>query len=256
MDDLIDRWAAGDEPAAEELYRKYFARVMEFMECRGVRACDAEDLAQEALIAGLDGLKRGTRPEKLTHWLFGIARNFSRHRTRLRLLEGDFEREDPDQRTARSVLIRREMRELLDHTMKSLSKGEREILELSHRAGLSRKEIGERLELPSDAVHARFKRAHERLRNALSEHFTTVVASRLETAPVALAEIEALRPGFRSAVTAVHLEELSPDQAALRLGVPLATLRARLRSAYEMLGHEEAPDFARAREEYRRRQRP
>lgn len=251
MDELIDRWAAGEAAAAEALYRKYFERVQEFLKRRGCGAHDAEDLAQEAMIAGLDGLKGGKRPDKLTHWLFGIARHLSRRRTRLRLGD-DLDREDPAQRTARSVVIRREMRDLLERTMKSLTPGEREILDLSHRAGLSRKEIGERLDLPPEAVHARFQRARGRLREALADHFTTIVASRLKSAPVSLADVQALRPGFRSAVTAVHLEELSPDQAALKLGVPLATLRARLRSAYEMLGGDEAPDFGRAREEFRR----
>lgn len=251
MDDLIARWAAGDEPAAEELYRKYFQRVQEFLERRGFGAQDAEDLAQEAMIAGLDGLKAGKKPDRLTGWLYGIARNLAKGRTVLRL-DNDLDPEDPAQRSARSLVIRREMKDLLDRTLKSLTPKEREIIDLCHRSGLSRKEIGERLELPPVAVHSRFQRAHERLREALSEHFTTILGSRLERAPVTLADLQALRPGFRSAVTSVHLDELSPDQAALRLGIPLATLRARLRSAYEMLGHDEAPDFSGARKDYRR----
>jgi DNA-directed RNA polymerase specialized sigma24 family protein len=106
-----------------------------------------------------------------------------------------------------------------------------------------------------EAIHARFKRAHERVREAVSQHFTTLVASRAERCPVTLAGIRDLRPGFRSVVFAVHLEGLNEDQAAVRVGVPLGTLRARLRSAYELLGYDEAPDFTHAREEYERERR-
>ncbi len=250
MDDLIAKWVAGDEAAAEALYRTYFIRVRDFMERRGTAAADADDLAQEALIAGLDGLKSGTRPAKLTAWLYGIAKNLAKNRTRL-YLDDDLDPEDPSARTSRSLVIRREMKDFLDRSLRTLPPAEREIIELSHRQGLSRKEIADRLEIAEDAVHARFKRAHGRLREALSRRFTTLVASRLKREAIALADVEALRPGFRSAVTAVHLEGLSPDQAALKLGVPLATLRARLRSAYEILGYDEAPDFGKAREEFR-----
>lgn len=49
-----------------------------------------------------------------------------------------------------------------------------------------------------------------------------------------------------------HLEDLSEDAAALRLGIPAATLRARLRSACEILGVDAAADFSAAREEHRK----
>ena len=255
MDDLIARWAAGDEAAAETLYRTYFDRVSEFLRRRGIRSQDAEDLAQEAMIAGLDGLKAGKKPDHLTKWLFGVARNLSKNRTVL-LLDNDLDPEDTAQRSARSLVIRNEMRDLLDRTLESLTAKEREIIDLFRRSDLSQKEIADRLEIPSDAVHGRFRRARQRLREALSRHFTTIVASRLESAPVTLADIQSLRPGFRSVVVAVHLEELSPEQAALKVGVPHATLRARLRSAYGLLGYDESPDFSKARDEYRRTCRP
>ena len=53
MDDLIARWVAGDAAAGEELYRRYYHRVKEFVIKRGATIVDAVDIAQEALIAGL-----------------------------------------------------------------------------------------------------------------------------------------------------------------------------------------------------------
>ena len=74
MDEIIGRWAAGNSLAAEELYRAYYGRVKEFIIKRGAHIVDAEDIAQEALIAGLEGLKAGSKPDRLTHWLLEIGR--------------------------------------------------------------------------------------------------------------------------------------------------------------------------------------
>src|SRR6185503_844681 len=82
MDKIIAQWVAGDAAAADQLYRHYFHRVKEFIVKRGATIVDAEDVAQEALIAGLEGLKAGRKPERLTHWLLGIARHLSFDRER------------------------------------------------------------------------------------------------------------------------------------------------------------------------------
>src|ERR1041384_6272551 len=81
MDEIIARWAAGDAAAAEELYSVYYHRVKEFIVKRGANFVDAEDIAQEALIAGLEGVRAGRKPERLTMWLFGIARHLSYRRS-------------------------------------------------------------------------------------------------------------------------------------------------------------------------------
>ena len=70
---------------------------------------------------------------------------------------------------------------------------------------------------------------------------------------MALDQVVALRPLVREPVVLRHLEGLSEEAPARRLGVPAATLRARLRSAYELLGGEDTPDFAEAVEAWRAR---
>lgn len=250
MDDLIARWVAGDADAGEELYRRYFHRVREFIVKRGVNIVDAEDVAQEALIAGLEGLKAGRKPERLTLWLLGIARHVSYKRP-----FGSSDREldevvDPKRRSAKSMAIRREMNGLLRRELEDLSPGDRQIVDLLYRSGLSRKEIAERLDLDVEAVHTRCERAHARLREALSRHFTTVALSKLEPEAVALEDIRALRPAFRQVIITKHLQGLNDREAAVHLQLPEATFRARLRSAYEILKCDSAADFSKAREEY------
>jgi RNA polymerase sigma-70 factor (ECF subfamily) len=249
MNDLIGRWVAGDAAAAEELYRDYFSRVKGFILSKGANLNDAEDIAQEALIAGLDGLNAGRKPDRLTHWLLGIAKHVW-----IRKLEErtDELREivDPAHRSARSMVIRREMGVLLEKSLSRMSEIDREVLDLLYRAGLSRKEIAERLDLSIDTVHARCDRAHARLRRALSRHFTTVAMNRLEAQAISLEDIRQLRPAFRQAITARHLEDLPEATAAQRLALPEVTFRVRLQSAYEILHCGPKADFSKAREQY------
>jgi RNA polymerase sigma-70 factor (ECF subfamily) len=250
MDDLIGRWAAGDATAAEELYRAYFVRVKEFIIRRGIHIVDAEDIAQEAMIAGLEGLKAGRRPDRLTYWLLGIARHLSFGRKRpesdpaLELIE------DPQRRSAGSVAVRREMHRLLERTLEGMTPNDRQIVDLLYRAGLSRKEIAERLNVSMEAIHTRCERAHSRLREALSRHFTEVALTRLEPGLPSWKDIHALRPAFRQVIIARHLQGLSDQEASLQLQLPEATLRARLSSAYGMLRCDAKADFSKAKAEY------
>ena len=250
MDEIIARWVAGDSGAAEQLYRHYFHRVREFVVKRGVNVVDAEDVAQEALIAGLEGLKAGRKPERLTLWLLGIARHLSFDRPRTPSDHRLDEIVDPIRRSAKSMAIRREMDGLLARALEEMSPNDRQIVDLRYRVGLSRKEIADRLNLQMDAVHTRCERAHARLRAALSRHFTTVVLDKLEFREVRLEDIQALRPAFRQVIVARHLKGLSDREAALFLQLPEATYRARLGSAYEILRCDPKADFSKAREEY------
>jgi RNA polymerase sigma-70 factor (ECF subfamily) len=250
MDELIARWVAGDATAGEDLYQRYYHRVREFIVKRGANLVDAEDIAQEALIAGLDGLKAGRKPDRLTFWLLGIARHLSYHRPRP---GSDRELEhvvDPERRSAKSMAIRREMDGLLQRALERMTPNDRQIVDLHYRAGLSRKEIAERLDMPIEAIHARCDRTRSRLREALSRHFTTVAVRKLEPKGIALADIQALRPAFRQVVMLRHLQNLGEREAALELQLPEATFRARLRSAYEILKCEPTADFSKAREQY------
>ncbi|HEX7898054.1 MAG TPA: sigma-70 family RNA polymerase sigma factor [Planctomycetota bacterium] len=249
MPSLIERWAAGDEAAGEALYRDYFARVRDFVGTRGAKDVDAEDIAQEALIAGLEGLREGAHPEQLTAWIMGIAKHVQSKRTRLLLSQID--RSDPRQRGGGSLLIRKEMSDLLSSTLGELCEADRKVLDLTHRLGLTRKEIAEKMDVDVEAIHSRLDRVRGKLRESLSKHFTTLALRRIEGRGVTMDAVRALRPMFREPVILRHLDDLTEAEAARRLAVPVSTLRARLRSAYELLGFEEAPDFSAAKREHR-----
>jgi DNA-directed RNA polymerase specialized sigma24 family protein len=149
------------------------------------------------------------------------------------------------------MAIRREMDRLLAKTLERMTPNDRQIVDLLYRAGLSRKEISDKLDLPIEAVHARADRAHSRLREALSRHFTTVTLSKLESRSITLEDVQALRPAFRQVIVARHLRGLKDREASQELQLPVATLRARLASAYEMLRCDAMADFSKAKEQYR-----
>ncbi|HKS17389.1 MAG TPA: sigma factor-like helix-turn-helix DNA-binding protein, partial [Planctomycetota bacterium] len=87
----------------------------------------------------------------------------------------------------------------------------------------------------------RLRLAMIRLRAFLSGHFTTMV---LAGNPPTMERVMSLRPSFRAAFLARHVEELPPEKAAAKLGIPVATLEERLSFAYETLGCSERTDFA------------
>lgn len=249
MKTIMDRWIAGDASAGEALYREYFGRLEAYLRARGLKGPDAEDAAQEALVRGLQGLKHGSRPDDLTGWLKGIARHVASNQTRL-VLSDRLDAGAAPARSARTQAIRAEMSDLLERSIGDLSPADREVVELAHHGNLSRKEIADKLDLPLPAVHSRFARAEQRLRGALEKHFTTVALKNLRPANPTADDVRRLRPLFRDAVVKRHLEDLPEAKAAGVLGIPVATLRARLQSAYELLGYREAPDFREARRDW------
>jgi RNA polymerase sigma factor (sigma-70 family) len=252
MEDLIERWVRGDARAAEELYYLYGRRVEKFALTLGQSPLDAEEIAHEAIAAGLEGLRAGRQPRRFTHWLLGIARKISARRAPLEVddMSGTL---DEVNRSAKTQVVRQEMNALLERTLSELPRKDRELLDLLHRSSFSRKQVAESLGVSHESIHARCERLYGRLRGELSCHFTTLFLSRAGRPPLTLAAILKLRPAFRAAVIARHLEELSETAAAAKLAIPAATLRARLQSGYEMLGCDPDDDWTPARREWKSR---
>jgi RNA polymerase sigma-70 factor (ECF subfamily) len=251
MEDLITRCLSGEAAAADELCRLYLGRIREYAVSRGAILSDADDIAQETLIAALAHFKQGLRPQKLTWWLLGIARNLHRNLRRGpgKKLDEEALLEDGGQ-GARTVAMRRELNALLLRSIESLPKGDRDLLTMLHRQGLDRKVVAERLGLELRTLHARCERAHARLRESVGEHFTTVARRRMKPSGVTLEAVLRLRPAARQVLIVRHLEGKSESEAMRALALPEPTYRARLKAAYEALGCDEDADFGAAREEH------
>jgi RNA polymerase sigma factor (sigma-70 family) len=243
-DELIERWIRGDRDAAEEIYRRYYKRAWKFGLAITHREVDADDLAQEAIAHGLDVVRDPSRrPEKFTGWLLGVVKFLAWRKPRRRTgpIPADLPMEDTRHGRPTGLLAGAETAGLLSRALETLDRDERSLIEQRFVQGVTRPRLAERAGCSIDTIDRRLKTAMTRLREFLSGHFTTMV---LAGDTPTMDRILRLRPSFRAAFLARHVEGLSAEKAAAKLGIPLDTLRERLKFAYETLGCSERSDFA------------
>jgi RNA polymerase sigma factor (sigma-70 family) len=243
-DELIERWIRGDREAALEIYDAYFKRAWKFGYAITRQEIEADDLAQEAIAHGLDIVRdKARRPAKFTGWLLGVVKHLAWRRVgrRPRPLPVELTLEDTRHGRPSKVIVEAEMSGLLDRALAALSVADRSLVEDRLVRKLPRGDIARRLGCSLDTVDRRLRMAVMRLRAFLSGHFTTMVLA--GEAPT-MDRVLKLRPSFRSAFLARHVEGLTAEKAAIKLGIPVATLEERLRFAYESLGCSAATDFA------------
>ncbi len=234
---LIERWIGGDDAAAAELCRRYYTRVVGFAIKLYGHAMDAEDVAQQAFLQGLEGIKAGVRPDRFTQWILGVVRNAGRTQLRREddALHVEVEMEDGSRRSALTELARVESKEVFKKIIGSLPPDQRSLLEQRYLSGETRQRMAFRLRISTEALDRRIEKAMERIRGALSRHFTTFVFNRIQGADLTLEAIEELRPTFREAFTLRHRDGLSVGEIAVRLGIAHRTVEGRLKYAYERL---------------------
>ena len=79
---LMDRAAAGQPSAFDELARAVQDDLMRFALAQGLRTADAADAVQETLIRAYNGRKRWRKGRGVLRWLYGIAINVVREMRR------------------------------------------------------------------------------------------------------------------------------------------------------------------------------
>ena len=242
-DALIERWIRGDRDAAAQLFDVYFKRAWKFGLAITKQEVEAEELAQEAIAHGLEVVRDANRrPARFTGWLLGVVKHLAWRRAgrRPRPMPGEPALEDTRHGSPSGVLRDAEMAALLRRALASLSDADRDLVQDRFVRETTRPEIARRLGCSLDTVDRRLKIAVTRLRAYLSGHFTTMV---LAGGAPPMERVLQLRPSFRSAFLARHVEGLSAERAAHKLGIPVATLEERLRFAYDSLGCTDRTDF-------------
>jgi RNA polymerase sigma-70 factor, ECF subfamily len=130
--------------------------------------CDAEDIAQEALVRAWRFRSSVRRGERLDAWLAVIVRNeAARHRTRLvpePVPDVDRGLGVEDERLT-AVAAAADVRSALGR----LNADERMLLELRYTRDLTQPAIAKELALPEGTVKVRLHRARSKLRQALSQ---------------------------------------------------------------------------------------
>jgi RNA polymerase sigma-70 factor (ECF subfamily) len=132
---------------------------------------EAEEAAQEALIAALDAMPSYRGEGTVRAWLFGIARRVCARRVETRVRrENRLRLVQPDEGApgAEALLAARQQAHRVRVALEQLKPTEREAVVLRYDAGLSFADVAEACGIDEAAARKRVSRALERLRRALA----------------------------------------------------------------------------------------
>jgi RNA polymerase sigma-70 factor (ECF subfamily) len=173
LDGIMERYAAGEDRAFDELYRRGAPRVRGFLLRLSGDASLADDLAQEAFVRIHRSRGSFAPGAAALPWMFAIARNaFLDHTRKEQVRRAAREtlaqpREAPSDTRGDEVTAAREMLEVVRATLDGLPMLQREAFILIRFEGLSVSEAAEVLGATETAVKVRAFRAYEALRAAL-----------------------------------------------------------------------------------------
>lgn len=174
--DLIGRVASGDREAFKRLFEHFAPRIKGFMLKAGCSEGEAEEIAQDALIAVWR--KAGQFDPNTTGaaaWIFTIARNLRidsvRREARRARLSSDVELADqPDSAASADIVISRvEDATRVKNAIDRLSKEQSRVIRLSFIDERPHPEIATLLGIPLGTVKSRIRLAMNRLRELLDE---------------------------------------------------------------------------------------
>lgn len=166
-DPRIDAAIAGDRAAAQSLLEEQLPKIRNLVRYLVSNDSDVDDMAQQAMIAVLRGLKTFRAEGSFDAWVrriaareaIGYAKKARRELARRREAAPDLrlvgEATKPDE-----YLARRQAMGLLD----GLPEEQRMVLVLHHVAGMSVPEVAKELGLPFDTAKSRLRMGMQKLR--------------------------------------------------------------------------------------------
>ncbi|MFC5824313.1 RNA polymerase sigma factor [Nonomuraea insulae] len=160
--ELVEALRRADTDAPAKLYDSYAERLHDYAYLLARERDVAADAVHDALVTAQGCVDRLREPARMRAWLYALTRFQVRARLARRSgtptgglpLPDLDEQDDP------------ELAELVHETLGELSRGQREVLELSLRHGLTPPEVGAVLGLTSRQSAARLGRARDQLENA------------------------------------------------------------------------------------------
>jgi RNA polymerase sigma-70 factor, ECF subfamily len=164
---LVERIAAGERAAESELAERFDRRIHVMMAVRTRDREAARDLAQEALIAVLNSLRKGQirDPERLSAFVYGTARNVLNNHFRQRQQRPAAVELTPDVASflPEDELEGAERARALREGLGQLDRDDRAVLVMTLVDDLKPGEIARRLGLSPEVVRTRKSRALKRL---------------------------------------------------------------------------------------------
>lgn len=174
---LVASHLAGDDAALAALFERHLKPLYAFVRRFLGQDADAEDVAQEALVKAWRNLKKFDATRNFRTWLFSIARNtaidYVRKRRPSVSIDDDVEgvtlaENLPDPEPLPSeLLIREDLRQVLDEALRRLPALQRTMIFLRHNDHMTFEEIAEVVGEPTNTVKSRYRRALLKLRTLL-----------------------------------------------------------------------------------------
>ena len=163
---LVDKILSGQKKAIERFYKKYSARLLNFILSHVESFADAEEILQDTFVSALDSLPLFSYKSSLFTWLCGIAKHeiadFYRKKKIKTILFSHlpFLEELATQALGpEEKLIRKELKREIKAVFKKLSEGYRQVLRLKYQEGYTVSQIAQKLGLSFKAVESRLFRA-------------------------------------------------------------------------------------------------
>jgi RNA polymerase sigma-70 factor (ECF subfamily) len=201
--DLVERALRGERDAFEDLVRKYQDAVYGLAFHLTGNFADAQDIAQQAFVTAYLKLAQLKDPGRFVSWLKRIAVNecisWSRHQERFIRLQGQMGNLSNPVPTPHQECEEKEINAAVRKAMESLSEKNRLAMTLYYINGLSQREVGSFLGIPTSTVGNRISRARKQLKeemikmvedtfkeNKLPQNFTKRVKEALDKAQEAM----------------------------------------------------------------------
>jgi RNA polymerase sigma factor (sigma-70 family) len=168
---LVAAIKSGDSKAFADLVARYEAPLQRIV--RGVVGdeAEAEDVAQDAILAAYLNLDRLRNPAAFSSWLYGIGLNLARMRVRSRRRAVSFDdvagSAADAEPTPQQAIEAAELFSLVRASLEGLPDGQRDVVLLYYYEGLTCQEIAALLGLSTGSVRVRLHRARGRLRDRL-----------------------------------------------------------------------------------------
>jgi RNA polymerase sigma factor (sigma-70 family) len=261
-DQLVAAVREGSEEAFEALYRRYRPRIVGYVRSMCSDHARAEDVAQDAFMSALRGLRSSDKEIAFRPWLYEIAKNacIDHMRRAGRSPEVSIDSEDfspqEEGRISQSVaptdaeVTRREELESLQMAFGDLPQSQHEILVMREFEGLSYDRIGRRMGLSRGAVESLLFRARRTLRDGFDDIDTGERCVRMRVAMEAMADGH--RTGMRDRRRmSIHLRDCAGcRRTAVAIGLDdlaLAAARERGSALRRVAGLLPLPAFLRRR---------
>ncbi len=178
--ELIQRFKDGDKSSFEKLVKKYEAKVFNTIYSLIGDSMEADDIAQEVFMKVYQRLEGFNFESKFTTWLYRITVNTSldhmrKRKTKVVSLDSEDGKRikellylsiDPSE-----ALERRELQEMIQMLLNSISPKYRTVLVLKEIEGLSYKEISKAIGCSIGTVESRLFRARAELRRRLEPYY-------------------------------------------------------------------------------------